>query len=138
MGHVFEGGEVCGCVIGSEAAFVVAKDHVHNPVQPVLDLPMASDRRPDLVGEPGEGRDIEAGLALDLVGDFPGAFDHDDALQLRPVVAFFEPGDVVDGGVASGFDAAVIAIDRLVAADLGILEVIGFLLGHEQLDIGDI
>ena len=35
----------------------------------------------------------------------------------------------------SGFDAAVIAIDGLVAADCGVLEPIGLLLGGEQLNI---
>ena len=42
-GHVLDGGEVGGSVIGSHAAFVVAKDHVHDPVQAVLDGPMAAD-----------------------------------------------------------------------------------------------
>ena len=41
----------------------------------------------------------------------------------------------MDDGGGPGFDAAVIAIDRLVPADLGVLEVPGFLLGHEKLDI---
>ena len=45
--HVFDGGEVGGSVFGSDAAFVVAEDHVHDPVQAVLDRPMAADDRPD-------------------------------------------------------------------------------------------
>ena len=32
VGHVFYGGEVGGSVIGADAAFVVAEDHVHDPV----------------------------------------------------------------------------------------------------------
>jgi hypothetical protein len=33
---VLEGCEVGGRVIGSDAAFVVAEDHIHHPVQAVL------------------------------------------------------------------------------------------------------
>ena len=37
MGHVLEGGEVGGRVIGSDAAFIVAEDHIHHPMQAVLE-----------------------------------------------------------------------------------------------------
>jgi hypothetical protein len=46
-----------------------------------------------------------------------------------------QPGDIMDCGVGSDFDAAVIAFDRLMPADLCILEAICFLLGREDLDI---
>src|SRR4051794_22179816 len=39
--HVFDGGEVGWGVVGSDAAFVIAEDHVHDPVQAILDGPMA-------------------------------------------------------------------------------------------------
>ena len=45
--HVLERGEVGGRVFGSHAAFVVAKDHVHDPMQAVLDRPMVADHRAD-------------------------------------------------------------------------------------------
>ena len=41
MGDVLEGGEVGGRIIRADAAFVVAEDHVHHPVQAVLHRPMA-------------------------------------------------------------------------------------------------
>ena len=50
-------------------------------------------------------------------------------------MAFLQPSDVMDHGVGSGFDTAVIAIDRLVGADVGILEAVDVLLGGENLDI---
>ena len=59
-------GILAGGVIGSDAAFVVAEDHVHHPVQAVLDRPVAADDGADLACEPGERGDVEAGLALDL------------------------------------------------------------------------
>ena len=50
-------------------------------------------------------------------------------------MAFLQPSDVMDRRIGSGFDTAVIAVDRLMAADLGILKAVGFLLGREKLDI---
>ena len=41
----------------------------------------------------------------------------------------------MDGGGSAGFDAAVIAIDAVVLADGGVLEVIGFLFVYEKLDV---
>jgi hypothetical protein len=41
----------------------------------------------------------------------------------------------VDHGIGSGFDAAMIGVDRLVPADLGILELVGFLLISEEFDV---
>ena len=42
MGHVFNGGEVGGCVVGSHAALVDPEPHVHHPMQTVRDGPMAA------------------------------------------------------------------------------------------------
>ncbi len=41
VGDVPTGCEVGWGVVGSDAAFIVAKDHVHDPVQGVLDGPCA-------------------------------------------------------------------------------------------------
>jgi hypothetical protein len=43
VGHVFYRREVGWRIPGSHAAFVVAEDHVHDPMQAVLDGPMAAD-----------------------------------------------------------------------------------------------
>ena len=40
MGDMFDGGKTGGRVAGADAAFVVAEDHIHDPVQAVLDCPM--------------------------------------------------------------------------------------------------
>ena len=45
MRHMFDGGEVGWRVIGSDPAVVVAEDHVHDPMQAVLDRPVAADDR---------------------------------------------------------------------------------------------
>jgi hypothetical protein len=49
---VLDRGEVRGCVIGADAAFVVAEHHIRQPLKTVLDHPTAPDRRRDLGGEP--------------------------------------------------------------------------------------
>ena len=36
VGHVFDGGEIGGGVVGPHAAFVVAEDHVQHPMQAVV------------------------------------------------------------------------------------------------------
>jgi hypothetical protein len=44
------------------------------------------------------------------------------------IVAFLQPGHIVDNGVGPRFDTAVIAIDRFILADPSIPGTIGFLL----------
>lgn len=50
-------------------------------------------------------------------------------------MALLQPPDVMDDGGAPGFDPAVIAIDRLMLADLRVDELPRLLLGGEQPDI---
>src|SRR5208337_1146401 len=45
-GDVLDDGEVEGGVVGTHAAFVVAEDHVEDPVETVFDHPMTADHRP--------------------------------------------------------------------------------------------
>jgi hypothetical protein len=49
-GHVLDCRDVCRGVFGAHATFGVAEDHVHHPVQAVLDGPMIADHRADGVG----------------------------------------------------------------------------------------
>src|ERR1035438_6824016 len=95
---------------------------------------MIADHRADHVGQQDKRSDIKARLPRSPAVDFALAFEHDDALQPRPVMAFL-PLYIVDHRIGSGFDAAMIAVDRLVPADCRILETIGFLLLCEEFDI---
>ena len=65
-GHVFDGGEVGRRVVLSDAALVVAEDHVHDPVEAVLDAPMASNSDAQGIGIGGGGGNVKAPLTLDL------------------------------------------------------------------------
>ena len=93
-------------MFGFDAAFVVANDHVQDPVQAVFHRPMISDHGSERLRQQDQRGDVEARLALDLVADFTLALDHDDAFQSRPIVPLLQPADIVDRGIGSGFDAA--------------------------------
>ena len=129
------GGEIGWGVVGPDSAFVVAKDHVHDPVQGVLDGPVGADHRADRGGQHRQRGDVEARLVGDLAVDFAPAFDHDNGVQARPLVARLQPVDVVDHRVVSGLDTAVIGVDGFVRADRGIPVFQGFLFIDEDLDI---
>lgn len=47
IGHVLERGKICRGVFGSYPAFGVAEDHIHDPVQAVLDRPVIADHGAD-------------------------------------------------------------------------------------------
>src|SRR5437879_13367922 len=102
-------------MIGANTAFVIAEDHIHHPVQAILYRPMAADDRPERMRQPHQGRYVKARLALDLVGDFARALDHDDALQSRPIVALLQPSEIMDCGVGYGLDATLFAVHSLLA-----------------------
>ena len=53
-------------MIDPDTAFVVAKDHVHDPVQAVLDAPMVANDRPHGLRQQKRRRAVEAGLDCDL------------------------------------------------------------------------
>src|SRR6202011_4122268 len=78
---------------------------------------------------------VEPRLPLDFLADFARALDHDNALKSGPLMAFLQPGHIMDCGVGSRLDATMIAIDGLMLTDLGILKAVGFLLGDENLNI---
>ena len=87
LGEVFDSGEIGRSVIGADAAFIVAEDHVHDPMQAVLDCPMTADDGSEKDRQQDERGDVEACLPLDRIASLPGAFDDDDSFQAGPVVA---------------------------------------------------
>ena len=113
---MFDGGEVGWGVVGSDAAFVITEDHVHDPVQAVLDGPMASHDHGQAFGWQAQRRDEEPRLPFNRATDLADAVDDDDAVQAGPVVALLQPGDIVQDGGIPGLDAAVIAVDGFVPA----------------------
>jgi hypothetical protein len=43
---VLQSGEVGGSMIGTDAAFIIAEDHVHHPVEAILHRPVAAGAGP--------------------------------------------------------------------------------------------
>ena len=84
---------------------------------------MASDDRPEKMRQHDQRRDVIARLAFDLAADFTRAFDDGDSVQAGPVMPFPQPFDIVDDRGGPGFDPAIVRVDRLRPADLGIGEV---------------
>jgi hypothetical protein len=113
--------KLAGAFVVSNAAFVVAKYHVHDPAQGVFDGLVRADRRADHVGRHHRRCDVEARLVGDFAVDFTPAFDLDNGVQARPLVARLQPVDIVDHGVVSRLGTAVISVDRFMRADRGIL-----------------
>jgi hypothetical protein len=122
---VLYGGEVGRGVVGAHPAFIIAEDHIHDPMQAIFDSPMISNDKAELRGQEQQRCDVEAGFLFRLSVNFSDALDDDDAVQPWPIVTFLEPCDIVDHGCCPGLDASMIAIDRLVATDGSILEAIG-------------
>ncbi len=91
VGHVSESDESGGRVMGADAAFIVTKDHIHDPVQAVSDRPMAADDCRLAFGWQGQGCDVEAGLGFGFVADFASAFEHDDGIESWPVITPWKP-----------------------------------------------
>jgi hypothetical protein len=87
VGDVSASREIGRGVGGSDATFVVAEDHVHDPVQRVLDGPVRADHRTDSLRLERERGDIKARFVCYLARDFALAFHHDDALQARPFMS---------------------------------------------------
>ncbi len=96
---------------------------------------MTPNDRSQLRGDHDQRGDEKACLHLGFGADFPHAFDHDDALQPRPGMALTHPIGIMEDSRRSGFDAAMITIDRLVLSDRRILKAVSFLFCHEYLDI---
>ncbi len=93
---------------------------------------MTANDTADVHGEKDQRRSVEAGFASSSAVDLLGAFDHVDALQSGPVMTLLEPVDIVENGGFAGFNASMIAVDRLVPRKLSVCRVTLRLLGHEQ------
>lgn len=73
---------------------------------------------------------------LDPVVEFPAAFNHDDRVRPGSGIAFLWPRGVTDDGYVAGLDAAGHGQrsrrdNEAIAADRGVLEAVGAMLGHE-------
>ncbi len=42
-GHMLDHCDVCGSIFGPDAAFIIAKHHIHDPVEAIFDRPVTAD-----------------------------------------------------------------------------------------------
>lgn len=87
---VFDGSEVGGGMLGSDPAFVVFEDAVHQSMH-ALDGPVTPDGEAEPVGLLGGGGDVDAGFTLDLGADLALALDHHHRLQPGSVGSRSQP-----------------------------------------------
>ena len=134
-GHVFYGCEIGRCVLFSDAALIIAEDHVQDPMEAVFDAPVASDRAGDKGGIRRQGGDIESGLAAHPLGGFASALDHDDGLEVGPfLVALAEPFDSAADPIAAGLDPAERILQGLMVRQCGVGEIARTLVVEKELD----
>lgn len=69
---MFYGGEVCWSMVGSQAALVIAEDHIQHPMEAVLDGPMVADEWSDQASNENQRSNVEARLAFDLAASLTG------------------------------------------------------------------
>ena len=71
---MLDGGEVGWRMIGLDATLIVAKNHVHDPVQAVFDRPVAAHDRSDEMRQTHQRGDVVACLLLDFSADLGVCF----------------------------------------------------------------
>ena len=111
-GHVLEGDEVLGCVVGSDPAGVVAEGHIHDPMEAVLDSPMVTHDGADVLGVELRGCQVMAGFASAHAVGLASGFDDDEPGEARPFMTFLQPANIVNDDDATGFDAPVFRCAR--------------------------
>jgi len=115
-GHVLRSGA------GSQAAEILVEHHVEDPVQTVLDMPMASHGVGEQFGVKRHGGQVvapfEAGaaVALDLGLDHGNGGQPGEPRLAGEPPCGGEPVDLVADHVAADLDAAMVAIGRLEVA----------------------
>src|SRR5262245_5614743 len=96
QGDAAEPGEVLGGIAGAGAAGVLAEDHVEDPMDAVLNAPMAADPCGQHLGQFLDAGDVVVRLVAVLVRLTPLAADVDDGLEPLPVGLGAQPRRVVN------------------------------------------
>ena len=101
-----EDGEVLRGVAVPGAVVVLVEGDVEDPVEAVLDAPVAADDAGEVSGVGRQAGEVVASLRRDRVTDAAGRLDADDALEVGPGVVRVDVGEVVR--IANGPTAAVL------------------------------
>ena len=112
---VADGGHVLGAMAGAEPAEVFVEDHIEDPVQAVLDVPVRADGAGKQHGIQRDGAEMEAPLDAGLAAALGLGLDHGGGLQTGKAAIGLQEGDVVADGMAAHLDATVIAVGGLAS-----------------------
>ncbi len=132
-GQASQEGQVVGGVTGADTVCILPEGHVQDPVEGVLNPPVAAH---GLQQDPRIGRqtgNVGAGFRGDLVPLSPLGLDHNQSLQVGP-----DPVGIHIAGVcrcpehpaAACLNAAVVLVHGLVAVVVAALETLGLFDGE--------
>jgi hypothetical protein len=107
-------GEVLSGVIGTGAHLVIAKDHVHAPVQTVFDAPVLADGLIHSLRVGRQAADVETVLNGGFSLDRPLAGDHRERLQVWPALGRVQAVELVEDVAAPDFQPAMVFLDDFV------------------------
>lgn len=109
--NVVEDREVFRRVVRANARLVLVHRHIQDPVEAVLNGPVAAHHVGQVGGVRRQARDEEAGLARGRGGaDGALGLDQDRRTQARPMVAVGQPVQVLGGPGLSDFDESPWAV----------------------------
>ena len=112
--EVTQDGEVLSGVIGTSAHLVIAKDHVHAPVQTVFDAPVLADGVIHSLCVGSQAAEIEAVLNGGFSLACPLAGDHRERLQVWPALGGVQAVELVEDVAALDFQSAMVFLDDFV------------------------
>jgi hypothetical protein len=115
--------EVVSGMIGTGPHLVVAKDHVHAPMQTVLDTPVQADALIQALSVRWQAAEIHAPFSRSrFSSDRPFGGDHCKRFQAWPALRGVQTVQLVEDVAATHFDPAMILLDDFV-------ELVGVLAG---------
>ena len=78
-GYMSQNGEVLSGMAGSNAAIILPKSNIQDPMHFVFNLPVTSDRLTERLGLTGQGRNIVTDFGTALLPHVPLGFHHANA-----------------------------------------------------------
>src|SRR5437763_13596257 len=89
-GDMFEHRKVMGCVTSAGTHLIVLEDHIHTPVQAILNRPVSAYRLTDALGIRGYTADVNSPFPRGLVLDRALRIDHHKGFHFRPLLRFVQ------------------------------------------------
>src|SRR5947208_7901743 len=105
---MFEHRKVMGCMTGAGTHLIVLEDHIHTPVQAILNRPVSAYRVTDALGVRGYTADVNSPFPRGLVLDRTLRVDHHKGFQLWPLLWFVQTVQLSKGIATTGLQPSVV------------------------------